>query len=228
MTRSSILVLIVVGAFLYVIAGSGCAQGGVGDPCTPEQEYDVCFPGFDQQEVNVESKSFQCLTRLCLVNHFQGRVSCPYGQAASTETITSGQCAGQAGGNPTPLYPGMGVSTCSIPGGSTVLGKGSALTTDFEVQVAVPPQYKPRQTANAVYCSCRCENANGDTNDGAIYCACPSGFTCTQLVTSTGLADEGLVGGYCIKAGTEFVPSDQGVMNNCAPTPASSQCPLPE
>ena len=96
MTRSSILVLIVVGAFLYVIAGSGCAQGGVGDPCTPEQEYDVCFPGFDQQEVNVESKSFQCLTRLCLVNHFQGRVSCPYGQSASTESPEGRACGGKA------------------------------------------------------------------------------------------------------------------------------------
>jgi hypothetical protein len=57
-----------------------CQPGGVGDPCTPEDEYGVAFPGYDAKEVNVESKSFQCETRLCLVNHFQGRVSCKYGQ----------------------------------------------------------------------------------------------------------------------------------------------------
>ena len=32
------------------------------------------------REENIESRSFQCQTRICLVNHFQGRVSCPLGQ----------------------------------------------------------------------------------------------------------------------------------------------------
>jgi len=59
-----------------------CQPGGVGDPCTPEDEYGIKFPGYDAKEVNVESKSFQCETRVCLANHFQGRVSCKYGQAA--------------------------------------------------------------------------------------------------------------------------------------------------
>ena len=59
----------------------GCKDEGVGDPCTPEQEYDPSFLGFDEKEVNVESKSFQCRTRICLVNHFRGRASCPYGQS---------------------------------------------------------------------------------------------------------------------------------------------------
>jgi len=57
-----------------------CQPGGVGDPCTPEDEYGVKFPGYDAKEINVESKSFQCETRVCLANHFQGRVSCKYGQ----------------------------------------------------------------------------------------------------------------------------------------------------
>ena len=57
-----------------------CQPGGVGDPCTPEDEYTPDFPGYNAKEVNVESKSFQCETRVCLVNHFQGRVSCKYGQ----------------------------------------------------------------------------------------------------------------------------------------------------
>jgi hypothetical protein len=57
-----------------------CQPGGVGDPCTPEDEYDQQFAGYGATEVNTESKSFQCETRVCLVNHFQGRVSCKYGQ----------------------------------------------------------------------------------------------------------------------------------------------------
>jgi hypothetical protein len=62
-----------------------CQPGGVGDPCTPEDEYGPLFPGYDEKEVNVESKSFQCETRVCLVNHFRGRVSCKYGQAAPAD-----------------------------------------------------------------------------------------------------------------------------------------------
>lgn len=46
----------------------------------PEDEYSPSFSGFSVSEVSTESRSFQCQSRLCLVNHFQGRVSCPYGQ----------------------------------------------------------------------------------------------------------------------------------------------------
>jgi hypothetical protein len=58
-----------------------CQSGGVGDPCTPEDEYNTQFAGFNVAQENIESRSFQCATRICLVNHFQGRVSCPQGQA---------------------------------------------------------------------------------------------------------------------------------------------------
>jgi hypothetical protein len=68
-----------VGLLLLVL--TGCESGGVGDPCTPEIEYDSDFGGFAIEETYVESNSFQCQTRLCLVNHFQGRVSCPDGQS---------------------------------------------------------------------------------------------------------------------------------------------------
>jgi hypothetical protein len=64
-----------------LLGALACSEGGVGDPCTPEVEYDSEFGGFSVKEVYVESNSFQCRTRLCLVNHFQGRVSCPSGQS---------------------------------------------------------------------------------------------------------------------------------------------------
>jgi hypothetical protein len=75
--RILLLLAMAVGASLI---GSNCGGSGVGDPCVPEDEYLTTFSGFAKGEVNVESRSFQCLTRVCLVNHFQGRVSCPFGQ----------------------------------------------------------------------------------------------------------------------------------------------------
>lgn len=59
---------------------AACESGGVGDPCLPEEEYDSAFAGFKVTQEFIESRSFQCETRICLVNHFQGRVSCPLGQ----------------------------------------------------------------------------------------------------------------------------------------------------
>ncbi len=82
MTRSilcSLLAVVSVGALGLVPLA--CDSGGVGDPCTPEDEYQTQFPGFKVTEENIETRSFQCQTRICLVNHFQGRVSCPAGQA---------------------------------------------------------------------------------------------------------------------------------------------------
>jgi hypothetical protein len=64
----------------------GCPAEGVGDPCVPEDEYTTTFSGFSLSEVSTESRSFQCQSRLCLVNHFQGRVSCPYGQTENDGT----------------------------------------------------------------------------------------------------------------------------------------------
>jgi hypothetical protein len=75
-----------------------CQSGGVGDPCTPEDEYNAQFAGFKVEQENIESRSFQCATRICLVNHFQGRVSCPQGQATPVGCNPSNngaECAGK-------------------------------------------------------------------------------------------------------------------------------------
>lgn len=79
-SRCTVIQSAVLGAAL--VATIGCEPGGVGDPCIPEDEYRADFGGYAKGEVNVESRSFQCETRVCLVNSFQGRVSCPYGQAS--------------------------------------------------------------------------------------------------------------------------------------------------
>ena len=171
-------------AAVTAVVSQGCNRGGVGDPCIPEQEFDARFAGFDPGEVNVESRSFQCLTRLCLVNHFRGRVTCPYGQS------------------------------CTTPGnGDNVVG-------------AVQPQCTDRTAADAVYCSCRCANADGRTDDGANYCECPDAFQCTQLVNPVIGGDQNLVGGYCIKKGTEYNAASACTLS-CDPNTPSQTCPPP-
>jgi hypothetical protein len=163
-----------------VLSGTGCQASGVGDPCIPEQEYDPTYAGANSGEVGVVPGSFQCITRLCLINHFQGRVTCPYGQQA----------------NGSPVSGSVATAGCVTPG----------LLTD--VTAKVDPQCVDRQTSEAVYCSCRCENLNGATDDGANYCKCPSGFSCTQLVSSLGAGlDQGLTGGYCIRDNTAYSAS---------------------
>ena len=157
----------------------GCQSGGVGDPCTPEDEYQKTFAGYAVTEANIESRSFQCETRLCLVNHFQGRVSCPYGQSgvsAGTQTSTTE------------------TDYCHIPG---TADKNSRINVD------VLPQLTGRRADDAVYCSCRCDGP--DPN--ARYCKCPSGYTCTELLKDIGLGSSELAGSYCIKEGTAYSAS---------------------
>ncbi|HEY4104298.1 MAG TPA: hypothetical protein VGM44_10420 [Polyangiaceae bacterium] len=109
-----------------------CQPGGVGDPCTPEDEYNTTFPGYAETEFNTESKSFQCETRVCMVNHFRGRVSCKYGQ------------------NP-PMNADFSDAVCHVPGDPT-----------SKIQVQVSPQLVGRQADAAVYCSCRCDGPDSN------------------------------------------------------------------
>lgn len=170
-----------------------CEPGGVGDPCIPEDEYQPGFGGYDVREVNVESRSFQCETRVCLVNHFQGRVSCPYGQSEADLSLPAADKK----------------KRCRIPG-------TSGLDEADGIKVAVKPQAVSRQGnayeartggKDAVYCSCRCANAKGSTDDGARYCECPSGYQCAKLIDDLGLGKEALAGSYCIKKGTAYPPT---------------------
>lgn len=115
----------VVSFFLGALS-MGCQSGGIGDPCLPEDEYQLYFSGYSVSELNLESRSFQCETRLCLVNHFQGRVSCPYGQQVASSKPNQ---------------------KCYIPG---------TTGSDTMIQVDVRPQYTKRTRNEAVYCSCRC------------------------------------------------------------------------
>jgi hypothetical protein len=188
-------------ALMFALGGfsAGCQSGGVGDPCTPEDEYQKYFSGYAETEVNIESRSFQCETRLCLVNHFRGRVSCPYGQLdAKIKAAPAGQDAPDES------------SFCHIPG-----------TTGFanRIQVQVSPQVLKRRPNDAVYCSCRC---NGSDANGR-YCKCPSGYQCSQLLDKVDeLGSPELAGSYCIKDGTAYDKSTGSPCSiddaNCGPS----------
>ena len=141
---------------------------GVGDPCTPSVERAAGFRGFHESEVTIETGAPQCRTQVCLVNHFRGAVSSPYG-------------------------------------GGDVL-----------------PQCADRSAAKAVYCSCRCANAAGKTDDSDDYCACADGFECANLVSSIGALDDHVSGSYCIKKSTAYDPA-ASCSSSCDPNGA--QCP---
>jgi hypothetical protein len=154
-------------------------SGAIGASCTPEIEQSPTFGGFRLNEVNLEENSPSCGGAVCLVNHFEGLTTCPYGQDAS--------------GHPPP-----GASACVTP----VTGQPVAP----DPAVGVPPQCTDRRPSSAVYCSCRCANADGRTDDGATYCTCPGSFTCTQLVTSIGTPGDTTSGAYCVEDGTNYDP----------------------
>jgi len=190
-----LLAIILGGSFI----GSSCGGSGIGDPCIPEEEYLTTFPGFNVGEVNVESRSFQCLTRVCLVNHFQGRISCPYGQTeemAATCTTNPGQCMPNSTGDTALQHE----SSCRIPDrdGADVLDR---------VAVEVDEQYEERPAVDAVYCSCRCSGPNGTKDPNSRYCDCPSGFSCEDIFADLGPVAKGkgqLAGAYCVREGTQY------------------------
>jgi hypothetical protein len=197
--KSLIFAGLAAAATAVALSGTGCQPTGVGDPCTPEAEYSTSFTGFDYKEVSTESADYQCFSRLCLVNHFQGLVSCPYGQ-----DIKQNSDWGNASGMATAP---KGCTTPFI--NAPVDGKdanGNLINTTTGATVL--PQCNDRRATQAVYCSCRCANLDGNTDDGAVYCACPDGFTCTQLYSSIGGGlNQGLTGAYCIRAGSDYNPN---------------------
>ncbi len=158
--------------------GSGCELEQVGDPCVPEEEFREQFNGFSATEAYIESRSFQCATRVCLVNHFQGRVSCPYGQSVEDLDL-----------------PGDDPRRCRVPG-------TSGQREEDRVSVPVNAWLSNRGADDAVYCSCRCAGPE----PAARYCECPSGYACTELVPELGLGRGQLAGSYCIKEGTRYAP----------------------
>lgn len=180
---------------LVASCGSHSSATSVGASCVPSAELSASFPGFDYHVVTLDENNAACSGAVCPVDHFQGLTDCPYGQDSN--------------GNPPPPI----TSGCTVPGTSTPVRPNGT-----ESGQTVEPQCLDRRPNQSVYCSCRCANAEGSTDDGASYCTCPSGYACTQVVPAT-QAD---AGAYCIQSGTAYDSA-----NVCAETcgPELGNCP---
>jgi hypothetical protein len=131
------------------------------------------------------------------VNHFQGRVSCPYGQLDPATSMRPATARDRC------RVPGSSGELCADAAGNVADCNTGATNVD-EIRVPVDPQLVFRAAQDTVYCSCRC---NGP-DPGARYCECPSGFECKELVREIGVEGRGqLVGDYCIKPGTMYDPT---------------------
>ena len=172
---------------LAAVAISSCDGGGkttpgsLGRACVPIDEYAPGFSGYDEEEIMVENHNAACgEDSVCLVNHFRGRVTCPYGQ--TQDDIDS--------------LPGEDERRCVTP------ARAGEAAPD-PVTVPVRPQLEERRSEATVYCSCRCADAAGH-DDGRDFCLCPSGFSCEHLVDDLGLGGDDIAGSYCVKQGTVF------------------------
>jgi len=102
---------------LLWLAGTGCANSAVGDPCVPEA---VPPGGFLSTETYLETSSVQCATRLCLVRGLEGdpnnlETECPGGEAtcvSEAEVERSVYCSCRCDAPAESPLP-----TCACPGG---------------------------------------------------------------------------------------------------------------
>ena len=201
MTRSilcGLLTLISVGALAVVPIA--CQSGGVGDPCTPEDEYNTQFPGFKVQEENIESRSFQCSTRICLVNHFQGRVSCPQGQSLSD------------------IQPCNGPTDTSCGAGATCV----------ESQTLAPEcTCDPHKTGD---CDAACSGIQGTTCDPTLkVCGCKQSQTVNGITFSCALADPACKGMTCLSVLKSYLCHKPGNCQSsiAADNGGGKQCCIP-
>jgi hypothetical protein len=152
-------------------------DAAVGTPCIPSPELSASFAGFQFNELTVDEGNAACGNLVCLVNHLQGRTTCPYGQNSN-------------GNGPPPA------AGCTVPGtGMPVTPNAGAMGQ------GVLPQCLGRTASTTVYCSCRCADENGNS-DGP-FCTCPAGYSCTQVVPEL-VAGDPKAGAYCIVDGTEY------------------------
>jgi hypothetical protein len=70
------------------VSSGPARENGVGDPCIISDEASPDYSGANVGELNIDAAGQNCGAGLfCLASHFQGRVTCPTGQAAG-----SGEC----------------------------------------------------------------------------------------------------------------------------------------
>ncbi len=190
-------------SFLFMLLACGGESEIVGQECVAESEYSVQSRGFFDTEISVETGSPGCGGQVCLVNNFQGRVTCPYGADESDvmkfiNLLDTDPAAALAYAQTPDPETGALPRICLVPGAD-----GSAV--DDYVLESVDPQHESRPPSDAVYCTCRCAgppDASDPAGGPAEYCECGEGFTCEHLLDDLGFDDDTAVGSYCVRNGT--------------------------
>lgn len=66
----------------------------LGEVCISDDEYKPTFLGYSARNVIIEDHAAMCESGICVKDHFQGRASCPYGQAdGSGDCLVAGDVA---------------------------------------------------------------------------------------------------------------------------------------
>jgi hypothetical protein len=74
---------------VYVPTGNRPSErGALGDLCIQGDEDFPEFSGYTLGEVNLSTRDLQCRSEACLVDHFQGRVTCPEGNQDGAVCLT--------------------------------------------------------------------------------------------------------------------------------------------
>ncbi|MFT3766541.1 MAG: hypothetical protein QM820_13660 [Minicystis sp.] len=198
-------VLAVMASLVLATVPMACQSGGIGDPCTPEEEVDALFVGFDIRQEYIESRSFQCSTRICIVNHFQGRVSCPLGQPASAVK----DCGGDGGPHEELCDKAKGEAcresatltiACSSAGDAACASFGGVCDTSRSICVCGPDTVPP-----AGY---HCTESDGVSLPKTFVCHVPG--DCQQA----GADDAANAGKHCCVPGTD-TPIGTPVCGQC-------------
>ena len=195
-------------------------KGGVGTPCVPDLESDPAFTGFRIADSSAHSAAECGQGSVCLVNHFQGLVSCPAGQPAMAFCTDGEACP--AGGE---CVEGDFIDVDCVPGDcpegyvcdtvnagcrSMVCSESTGcLAGSTPVAGEVCGSCDDRNFSDAVYCSCECSSGG---------CQCPAGFVCAAFGPMLG--SMALDGSWCVREGTEFSDVSQcgTVAGHWAPT----------
>jgi hypothetical protein len=172
-----------------LLGSSSSAVSGLGDPCTPESEYDHDGGGAVLTDLGIDLASTSCVSRVCLSYYFQGRVTCPYGNAKAGQT---GTCL------PVADLPGL-YTLDGTPAGEPCC----PVVGDVEQRPLTKPveaQCSGKNALDSVYCSCRCDVPAGVDRSLVRLCDCPSGFACLPIFDNPALP-LGRRGSYCVKRG---------------------------
>jgi hypothetical protein len=192
----------------------------VGAPCTPVEEGLPPYAGASLSGDTIQPNSPQCGGGVCLVNHFQGRVSCPLGQPAPVKCTPGG---GECPERHNCVEAGEDTHVCR-PWGAVCQNEGSlpedgspppqsasaqiccAAGSNTPVTEAVCGQCEAESYRGraAVFCSCRCGLAEGQPDTGAELCSCPDDMECAEVRPYLGDVSHDLAGKYCIPRGSAF------------------------